>query len=244
LAAQSIANSMLRNFTEADTALKEAAAIPSLSAGVRVAVAQARIQLNSSTGDHDAAARDMEQMIVDQRALGNRRNVRSFTFNLAIIEERRGNTTRAIALLRELRSELKSGRQIQLRAMALGALTGMLAENGELTEAMEAVHETIETLARQPDNLHVVGAIELAALIDALQGRFARAACLSSYAEAAVTKIGFKRWESDQRRLDQLMALLEANLSPEERTRFEAEGAALTPEAAVALVLGRDAPVR
>jgi predicted ATPase/class 3 adenylate cyclase len=242
LAAQSIANCQLRNYTEADTALKEAAAIPLLSAGMRAAVAQARVQLNSSTGDHDAAAREMEQMIVDQRALGNRRNVLTCTFNLAIIEERRGNPTRAIALLRELRFELKSGRDVQLRAMALSALTGLLAENGELTEAMEAAHETIETLARQPDNLYVVGAIEGAAHIDALQGRFARAACLASYAEAAVTKIGYKRSKSDQRRRDHLTALLGANLSPEERARLEAEGAALTTEAAVALVLGGDTP--
>jgi hypothetical protein len=75
-----------------------------------------------------------------------------------------------------------------------------------------------------------------------LQGRFARAACLASYAEAAVTKIGYKRSKSDQRTRDHLTALLEANLSPEERARFEAEGAALTTEAAVALVLGGDTP--
>jgi predicted ATPase/class 3 adenylate cyclase len=240
LAVQAVANSMLGNFTDADVALREAAAIPLLSTRLRSSIAQARMELNSASGDHDASARDIEQMLVEQRALGNLRNVHTCMFNLSVVEERRGNTARAIALLRELRSELNSEREVQLRTMALSALTGMLVTDGEFAEAMEAAHGMIETLAREPDNIFVTGAIEGVALVDALLGRFTRAACLSSYTELAVKKHGYKRGESDQRRLDQLMALLEANLSPEERARLEAEGAALTPEAAVALVLGGD----
>jgi predicted ATPase/class 3 adenylate cyclase len=240
LAVQAVANSVLGNFTDADTALREAAAIPLLSTRLRSSIAQARTELNSLSGDNDASARDLEQMLVEQRALGNLRNVHTCMFNLSIVEERRGNTARAIALLRELRSELNSEREVQLRTMALSALTGMLVTDGEFAEAMEAAHGMIETLAREPDNMYVTGAIEGVALVDALLGRFTRAACLSSYTELAVKKVGYKRSESDQRRLDQLIALLEANLSPEERARLEAEGAALTPEAAVALVLGGD----
>jgi len=238
LVVQAIANSMLRNFTDADTALKEAAEIPSLAASVHWMIRETRMRLNSDCGDHDAAARDIEQMIVDQRAFGNLKLVHSSIFNLSVVELERGNTARAIGLLRELRSELSREREVhQLRARVLSALTTLFVANGECPEAMEAAHETIHTLARQPDNFLVTGAIEGVALVDALQGRFTRAARLSSYTKLTVKNFGFKLGSHDQRNRDHLTALLEANLSPEERARFEAEGAALTPEAAVAMVL-------
>jgi hypothetical protein len=52
---------------------------------------------------------------------------------------------------------------------------------------------------------------------------------------------GFERELTEATTYDRLMALLRGSLSPDELARLLAEGAALTPEAAIALALA-DAP--
>ncbi len=83
----------------------------------------------------------------------------------------------------------------------------------------------------------VTNALEHLALALALGGGWKLAAVLASYCDVALAKLGHKREFDEQTTHDRLTALLDANLKPDERPRLAVEGAALTPEAAVALAL-------
>jgi class 3 adenylate cyclase len=115
--------------------------------------------------------------------------------------------------------------------------------------AMEAAVRRHDVLMREaiaahnghdPDNNSIIFTLELLALIDALQDRFPRAARLVAYTDSAFAKLGTKRRRVSQMTYDRLTALLDARLTPEDRAHLAAEGAALTPEAAVTLALERE----
>ena len=91
--------------------------------------------------------------------------------------------------------------------------------------------------ASEPDHAHVAIAIEHLALVLALRGDLARAATLEGYADAAFERLGFPREFTEATTHDRLTALLHEGLAPDELARLSAEGAALTPEAAIALAL-------
>ena len=75
------------------------------------------------------------------------------------------------------------------------------------------------------------------ALVVALRGDCVRAATLEGYVDAAFARYGFPREFTETTTHDRLMALLRESLAPDELARLIAEGAALTPEAAIALAL-------
>ena len=226
-------------FAEAEAALTEAVAIPGASARLRWQLTEGRALLSLMTGDLDVAARAYEQNLKDMRALGNIRAVHIMIQTLAEIEHRRGNTMRAIALVREVLPAVRTGADRLICASALGSLGNYLAASDDIVGAIEAAQEAVATLgSREPANVYVTCAIEILALVDALQGEFSRATRLSVYTEAAFENVGFiKRQITEQKAHDRLTALLEANVAPTDRLRFTAEGAALTAEAAIALAL-------
>jgi predicted ATPase/class 3 adenylate cyclase len=235
------ANIGLHHFAEAESALSEAAAIPMLSARLRLGFAEVGVLLSFASGDLDAAARGYEEAIATHRALGNIGNVYVHTVALAEVEHHRGRTLRAIALAREVLPALRSGKEGALASSALGNLAGYLLASDDLAGAAAAAREAIVTLVNEPDHLLVTSALEHLALVDALHGDVARAAHLAAYTNAAYAKDGTTRVYIEQTTYDRLTALLDANLEPEERSRLAAQGAALTAEAAVALALEVDA---
>ena len=236
------AKTLLGNFADADAALNEAAAISLASARLRLAITEVRVFLSKECGDLDAAARGYEQGIVEHRALGNLRNAHGYVLNLSEVEYARGRTAHAIALVRDVLPALRTGADRRVCAIALEGLAGYLAAGDDLPGAIEAAHEAIATLAHDPDNNTIIFALELLALVDALQDRFPRAARLIAYVDSAFAKLGTKRRRVSQMTYDRLTALLNAKLPPEDRAHLAAEGAALTPEAAVALALERGTP--
>ncbi len=231
------ANARLRHFGDADAALIEAAAIPMLSARSRLALMHERVSLSALSGDLDAAARGYEHLIAEQRALGNLRSMHGTVLALAEVEHRRGRTARAIALAREVLPALRSGPDREVCAAGLTNLAGYLAASDDWSGSMEAAREAIVTLAHEPDDVRATAALEHLALVEASQGRFSRAARLAAYTGSSVARIGITRQFTEQTTLDRLVALLEANLTPGERQRLAIDGAALAPDAAVALAL-------
>jgi tetratricopeptide (TPR) repeat protein len=227
----------LGNFASAEAALNEAAAMPLLSAPQRIDLTHMQARLAHLTGDLDAAAVAYEQLIAQQRTLGNVRNAHVGIANLADIEHARGQTARAIALVRQTLPALRSGSDPALRSNMLGNLAAYLAASDDVSAAIEAAREAIATLATEPDEQVVTMSLEHLALAYALEGRWELAAGLASYCAAAVARLGCKRQFTEQTTRDRLTALLDANLVPGERARLAVEGAALTPEAAVALAL-------
>ena len=79
--------------------------------------------------------------------------------------------------------------------------------------------------------------LEHLALAFALRGDFARAATLEGYASAAFVRHGFLPEANETKTLDRLTALLKDGLAAEEIERLITAGAALVPDAAVALAL-------
>jgi hypothetical protein len=69
-----------------------------------------------------------------------------------------------------------------------------------------------------------------------LRGDLARAATLEGYADAALQRHGNERDFTETTTHDRLLALLHEGLARNDLTRLS-EGAALTPEAAIALAL-------
>ena len=93
---------------------------------------------------------------------------------------------------------------------------------------------------REPDHVHLAVAIENMALIFALRGDRTRAATLEGYAGAAFARHGFPREFTETMTYERLTAFLRETLAADELARLSAEGAALTPEAAVARAFAED----
>jgi hypothetical protein len=126
-------------------------------------------------------------------------------------------------------------------ALPLINLAGYLAAVDDLSGATAAAREAIAIrAAREPGHAYIANAIEPLALVFALRGDHARAATLQSYVEAAFQRHGSPRTLTGRRMHDRLTALLNDALTPDELARPSAEGAALTPEAAIALALAED----
>jgi hypothetical protein len=135
---------------------------------------------------------------------------------------------------------VRPGNDTRLRASGLANLAGYLVACDDLSGATEAAYEAIENLVREPDHYLVTAALEHLALVDALRGRLQQAARFASYADSAFEKTGTKRGFTERATHERLAVLLDAKLTPEDRSKLSAEGAALTPEAAVALALERN----
>jgi predicted ATPase/class 3 adenylate cyclase len=231
------ANTRLLDFVDAEAALHEAAAIPGATARLRAGLAEARIHLALGRGDLEAAARGYEESIAKELALGNLRNAHGYVLQLSGVEFMRGRKSHAIALVRDVLPALRAGADRTVCANALEGLAHYLIETDDLRGAVDAARESIATLPREPEHDVVTHAIEAVALVDALEGRFARASRLVAYVDSALARARSKREPEYQERYERLTALLDANLAPKDRARLTLEGAALAPEAAVALAL-------
>jgi predicted ATPase len=236
-----IAATFLQRFDDAEGALAQAEAIPGPSAHLRINLLETRALLSLLRSDRETAARAYEQLRTEQRALGNTRNELVMAQNLAEVEHARGQTQRAIAIVRETLPAVRSSTDANLLARLLRNLASYLAAVDDLPSALAAARDAIGIYAaREPDHVHVAVAIEHLALVVALRGNLVRAATLEGYADAALQRHGFPREFTETTTHDRLTALLRESLAPDDLARLIAEGAALTPQAAIALALEED----
>jgi ATP/maltotriose-dependent transcriptional regulator MalT len=226
---------------EMERALIEAETIPAPSAALRIALRETQAFLGLAKGDLEAAARAYDLQRQENRALGNARGELAAASNLAETEHYRGETRHAIAIVREAIAIARSGKHASLLASHLQNLANYLVALGELPEAVIAAREAIELrAAREPDHPMVSAVLETLALAHALRGDVARAASLEGYADRAFARHGYNREFTEAATCGRLTALLREQLSPGELARKFAEGAALQPEAAIALALATD----
>jgi predicted ATPase/DNA-binding CsgD family transcriptional regulator len=223
---------------EAEAALTEAESIPHVSAALRLKSLASRAALRSGRGDVDAEARLYEQIRSEYRTLGDSRGEQGYTINLAVLEHERGRTDRALALIREILPAIRLGRDTRLVVHALLNLTGFLLSKNERCEAEAAAREVLEILASfDPASCFAALAVENAACVYALRNDLARAATLAGFADSVLQKLGYRRDFSDRTTNARLAATLHRRLTPAELEPLREAGAALAPEAALALAL-------
>lgn len=228
----------LNRFDDAEKALAEAEAIPGASAHLRMRLLHGRALLNLYRGDLERAAHMFEQLRNEHRSLGNDLGEHNVATNLAEVEHARGRSQRAIAIARETLLGARSGTDKILFAHILHNLAGYLAAVDDLPGTTAAAREAIGIhAARNPDHAYVAIGIEHLALAVALRGDHVRAATLEGFADAALRRHGFRRSFTETTTYDRVTALLRKALAPDDLARLTAEGAALTPEAAIALAL-------
>ncbi len=226
-------------FDDAEAALSEAEAIPGGSTFFRLRLLQARSYLSHQRGDLETAVRANEQLREAHRTLGNAAAERIYALNLAELEHARGRTERAIALVRETLPAARANADRSTLANVLTNLAGYFAAVDDLPEARAAAREAIlEFAARDAGGAGLAIAIQHLSLTLALGGDLTRAATLTGYGDAALRRHGFEREFTETKTRDRLNAVLSEGIAPPELGRLLAEGAALTPEAAVALALG------
>ncbi len=228
----------LHRLDDAERALTQGEAIPDISANIRRGLLEIRAHLSLLRDDLGTAARIWEQLRKEYRSLGDTRAEHVMASDLAEVEHARGQTQRAITLVRETLAAVRAGADTTLHAYLLYNLACYLVAVDDLPGALAAARESIEIRgAREPDHSYVALAIYELALALALRGERARAATLQSYADTALRRRGFELQFVHKRTHDRLTSLLRAELAPDELARLSAEGAGLTPEAAIALAL-------
>ena len=225
----------LRKFDEAQSALAEAEAIPEVSTLVALGLLSTQAFVSMQCGDLAAAARAFERHRDAHRSLGNASNAARAGLYLAEVEHARGDTSAAIAIIRDLLPWYREHGDRTSFGDALVNLAEYLAAVDDPAGAYAAARDAIRELAGEPANTGVAVAVELMALALALSGNISRAAALAAYADAALRNHGFER--NDTTTHDRLMTILRDRLAPAEFARKNAEGGALAPEAAIALAL-------
>ncbi|MDQ6931667.1 MAG: adenylate/guanylate cyclase domain-containing protein [Candidatus Eremiobacteraeota bacterium] len=228
----------LGRFDDAQEALQEAEVIPGVSAALHLRVLQARAIVSSQRRDLAMAARAFEQLRDKHRSLGNDVAERTITLSVAEVEHARGQTQRAVALVREVMPAVRTQNDPQRLVGALANLAGYLAALDDFSGARETASEAIRELAgREPEAAFVAIAIEHLALALALSGDLLRAVSLAGYADAALQRHGYEREFTEATSHDRLSALLREHFSPDDLSARLAQGAALSPQDAVALAL-------
>jgi hypothetical protein len=133
---------------------------------------------------------------------------------------------------------MRSSADASILASALLCVAAYHAAAGEIADADAAAREALGlTATRAPDGIDVPIGIELLALVYALRGNLARAATLEGYADEVLQQNGVKREPTDATTHDRLDTILRTRLTPDQLQRLMEEGAALTPDSALALAL-------
>lgn len=238
LQAYSESAARLGRFDDAEQALREAEVISGVSAALALRILQARAVVSSQRRDLSMAARAFEQLRDKHRSLGNDVAERTMALSVAEVEHARGQTQRAVALVREVLPAFRTQNDSQRLVGALANLAGYLAALDDFSGARETANEAIRELAgREPEAAFVAIAIEHLALALALSGEVLRAVALAGYADAALQRHGYEREFTETTSHDRLSAFLREHFSPDDLARRLAEGAVLSPETAVALAL-------
>jgi predicted ATPase/transcriptional regulator with XRE-family HTH domain len=228
-------------FDVAESAFAEAESIPGPSPLRRLRQLDTRALLSRALGDLDAAARAFELLRAEHGALGNANAALRGVLNLAEIEYARGRTQRAIDLVREVLPIARAATDWSTLATLLANLAGYLAAAGEAESAVDTARTLIREFApRDPGYGLVAFASEHLALALALSCDLTRAARVAGFVEATMRRFNFQREFTETMTHERLRALLAERLPDDERERLLAEGAALSPEAAISLALGEE----
>ncbi len=220
----------LHRFDDAEQALAEAEAIPGTSTNLRIALLQTRALLSQFRGDLETAARMCEQLRKEHRSLGNTRGEQSAARNLAEVEHARGQTQRAIAIVREMLPAVRSGADNDLARQPARQPRGLSRRGGRSFRRGRGGAR----VDRDPCRARA-GPVPTSRLRSSTWRSSSRCAAIlraRPHSKATPTprlqRHGFEREFTETTTHDRLTALLRDGLAPDELARLTAEGAALS----------------
>jgi predicted ATPase/DNA-binding winged helix-turn-helix (wHTH) protein len=183
-----------------------------------------------------AACAQYERAISLYRSVGSERAAAELSGSLADTKWALGELDAAVAGFREVISLMRASNRgtTLILGVNLTNLAGVLVERGDFQEALSVAREGIELRKAGGDTS---GALDHLALRAALVGRWADAARLAGYVDAAFPTIGSPRQTNEARARARLDRLLRDQISEEECTKLMAEGATMTEEDACRLAL-------
>jgi predicted ATPase/DNA-binding CsgD family transcriptional regulator len=226
----------LTRLEEASKALCEAEALDVSAAGIRLALLRARAWLTMFS-DPSAASPMYEQLLERYRLAGDPTGHLVTASNYAVNESIRGFPDRAIAITQHILSERRASADKWSLALSLSNFAGYLCATGDLPGAEAAARESIGLLsAIEPDSPNLAMAVEVLALVWALRGDCEFATILEAFANATFERHGFRREFNTVMTYDRLVDLLASSLTTDRTAELTREGAALSPEAAIALI--------
>ncbi len=226
---------LLGRADDAEDALVQAEAIPDSTKQLRLRFLEKRALLAQIRGDLSMAARMYDSLRREYHALGDTRGEFVMAISQAETEHARGETNRAITIVRETLPALRAVADMSLLRTTLQNAAGYFCAVDDPAAAITAAHETIDSHAGDPDHGHVAISLEHLALARALGGDTAVAAQLHGYVDAAFERHRYHREYTETLTHDRLVSVLRRDLASDELQRLTAQGAALTPETAVAL---------
>jgi len=227
-----------RQLDDAEAALAEAEEKGGASRWFRYMLLIERSHLSLIRGEFEAAVRMLEQLSAEQRLLGDVRAEQVTMQTIAEAEHALGRTQRSNDIQLGLLPALRAGKNKVDLANTLANRAGYLVALGDAPGAVAAASEAIGIFARhEPDHTFNAIAIEHLALVYALRGEVERAANLEGFVGAAYRRHGLEREFTETKTYNRLMSLLRDGHAPDELERLFADGATLTPEAAIALAL-------
>jgi hypothetical protein len=196
--------------------------------------------VGSIFGRHRSAAviSTYQQMREHPAFPSNERFGQGVPIALAMTEGERGNSARAVEIIDGVLPVLRKRPVADYLGWALTAQAGFLVALDRGPEACTIAREAIRYLAKHdPEHMHIAMAAEHLALGLALGGDFNRAASLAGHVECRFAVQSTDRQGTDPQTHDRLLPLLRANIAPDELERLQSRGAALDPDAAIALAL-------
>jgi hypothetical protein len=171
------------------------------------------------------------------RAVGYRRLIEATAIHLAELEAVDGRLEAAIARSREAEVASRQDGDERFLNVTLANLTGYLLAVGDVSSARVTGAEALRLARSHGDSYWVNRVLERLALAAALSGDAAHAARLAGYCDAMYRLDSTPRERVEQTAWQNLSRGLDAALTPAEKARLMAEGAAWDEEQAAAAAL-------
>jgi len=192
--------------------------------------------LKSQSGDPLAARGYYEQTLALDRAVGDESAVLATLGNLANVTWALGDLDATAATFRQQVALMRNSPVTthRIRGWTLTSLAGVLAELGQLDEALAAAREGLPLVGEDGTVWIFMDSLALRA---GLAGKLSNAARLAGYAEHTFVAKQAARHPIDMRHRKRLDELLREKLAPDELERLLAEGARMTEDEACRLAL-------
>jgi predicted ATPase len=192
-------------------------------------------------GRRDEARAAFSSAIALEEAAGDRERAAAERLNLAEMEFVDGNIVEALAQTETSLAALDGRHEAALVTASLNAAAYLIVL-GDYDRAEHAARAALAHARRASFRMWTIIAVAHLATLRALAGDVRRAALLLGYVEAAYTAEGSAREPTERATFDILTRALAGRLTPADKSRIEACGAALADEDAAAIALGEDVP--